>query len=494
MNEVRRLQLLRPTMRRPAKNLSAIAGPPRRSAIRSKLFVSLLVISASLPSAASWDESSPRPIGLAEALETAIEQNPNIEAAQQRIVAARATIVQAQSAFFPTVTVGQSYTASNSPVRAFMMTLSQRAFDFNAADFNHPGTVDNFGTRLIGRWQIYNGGRDAAGLEETELAVGEQQDNLEAALDALTFEVKRAYYETLKTQYFVAAAEAAVTDRDTSRKLAENLRDAGAALETDVLDAEVALAAARADLVGARSALSVAQAILSSIVGGDQDEQLTAAEPEDDLTKVSAVPMMNAPDYRQRPELAAARKRVEQAEKRLHAARGGWLPRLSAFGGYDLDSGDFKDFADSWIAGVNVELDLFDGLRTRGAVAAAEAERSVARAALRRTELALDLDWRRAQLGVEETAARLATTAVATEQATRSLEITRERYREGLELFSRVLNAETALADARQRRAAAATDYQIAIAALELASGRARTEQTAGNESASVPAVIEGKP
>jgi outer membrane protein TolC len=232
----------------------------------------------------------------------------------------------------------------------------------------------------------------------------------------------------------------------------------------------------------------VAEAILTNVVGANGDERLTAAESVDEAADVATQDDLAELDYRRRPELVAAHKQVEEAEKRLRAARAGWLPRLSAFGGYNLDSGDFDDFADSWAAGASVELDLFEGGRTQGAIARAQAELSSAEAELRRTELRMELDWQRARHAVDESAARMLATAKAARQAERSLQITRERYREGLALFSRVLNSETALADARQRRAAAVYDYHIARAALERAGGRDADAAPAGGGVAPSPA------
>lgn len=417
-------------------------------------------------------QPTPRAIELEEAVATALANSPDVAAAGHRIAAARAAILEARSGFLPAISVSQSYAASNNPVQAFMMTLNQRAFDFADTDFNHPGTVDNFATRLIGRWRLYDGGRDAAGHDAAKLAAEAAEANLAAIRNTLVFEVTRAYYETLKTRRFVETAEAAVADRESSLALAESLRDEGAALETDALDADVALAAARADLISARSAQAVAEAILTNVVGVSRDERLTAAERMDDVSDVAADDELAELDYRRRPELVAAHKLVEEAEKRLRAARAGWLPRLSAFGGYNLDSGDFDDFADSWAAGASVEFDLFEGGRTQGAIARAQAELSAAEAEERRTELRMELDWQRSRHAVDESAARMLATAKAARQAERSLQITRERYREGLALFTRVLGSETALADARQRRAAAVYDYHIARAALERAGGR----------------------
>ena len=74
-------------------------------------------------------------------------------------------------------------------------------------------------------------------------------------------------------------------------------------------------------------------------------------------------------------------------------------------------------------------------------------------------------------MNLDAAAARLETTVRAVVQAQESLQIAQDRYAEGLALLTQVLDAESALTGARQRRVAAATDYQVAVAALARARG-----------------------
>jgi outer membrane protein TolC len=121
---------------------------------------------------------------------------------------------------------------------------------------------------------------------------------------------------------------------------------------------------------------------------------------------------------------------------------------------------------------VSVEVDVFDGFLTRGKIAEARAQLAAARAQLRQTELAVQLEMKQALLNLDEARARLETTARAAAQAEESLHIAQQRYAEGLTLLAQVLDAETARTRARQRRVAAEADALIARAALDKALGR----------------------
>lgn len=431
--------------------------------------LSLLVIVAACL-AAGESQYAPRPLTLAEARQIALENSPDLAAAQQRVVAAKAMLEQSGAAFWPQIRLSGTYSASDNPVQAFMMTLNQRAFDMGRANFNQPGTTDNLNAKVLAAYSLYNGGRDIANRKAARLGTQASQETLAAARNDLVFEVTRAWHNVNKARQFVRAAEAAVASMEANRKTAADRQEAGQALKSDVLDAEVRLAAARENLVQARNAVLLAETAFRFVLGVGETQNVTAAERVDTDPIVTTLP--DTLDVSARPELRAAQHAVAIAEQQLAAAKGGYRPRVQAFASYDLDSGNARHFEDSWLAGVSVELDVFDGFLSRNKVAEARANLEVARQQLRKVELALQLEAKQAALQLAEAQARLDTTAKAVAQAEESLQITKERYAAGLALLTQLLDAETALTAARQRRAAAEADARIAAAALDKALGK----------------------
>jgi outer membrane protein len=405
---------------------------------------------------------------LPEAIQIALKNNPDLATAQQRVKAARAGIQQTESALWPHVRVSESYVGSDNPVQAFMMTLNQRAFNLNT-DFNHPDNTDNLGTKVLAQWSLYDGGQSLANRQAAKLNSEAAAQSLDAARNDLVFEVSRAYYTVNKARQFVSVANAAVVSVAADVNLASNRFTAGQALKTDLLDAEVRLAEARENQVRARNAEAMSGIIFCNILGVGESSNVTAAAAT--VIAESAAPAKNT-----RPEILAAKKAIAAADQQVRAAKGGYIPRLNAFASYDVDSGDAEEFKDSWIAGVSVDLDVFDGFLTRGKVAEARANLDASREQLRKTELTVALEAKQAQLNVEEAQARLDTTGKSVAQAEESLQITKDRYAGGLALLTQVLDAETALTGARQRRAAAETDYLIARAALDRALGKSWKE------------------
>jgi outer membrane protein TolC len=434
-----------------------------------------LLVAVTVTAAAAADDV-PQPLSLPEAVAFALRKSPDVGAVRERLAAAEAVRRQVDASLYPRLSVSEGYAASNNPVQGFMMRLNQRNLDFGpATDFNEPGTIDNFNTRVLGSYLLYDGGRGAAARQAARLDTAAAAHALAAARSDLVFAVTRDFYTVAKARRLVETAEASVGSMESILRVAARRYEEGSALKTDVLDADVRLAEAQESLVRARNALALSETSFRNVLGADPADAVTAADASlaDDGTEAgetdsSAPAPLEAPN---RPEALAARASVDAAEREVRAAVGGHLPRLRAFAGYDVDSGDFDRFADSFVTGVSLELDVFDGFLTRGRIAEARAKLGAAREHLRRVELAVGMEAEQARLDVAAARARLRATDRAVEQAAESLAISKERYANGLALLAQVIDAERAAAVARERRAAAMADLHIARAALRRARG-----------------------
>ena len=423
------------------------------------------IILATLVVSLATAAEAPRQLSLPEAIQLALQSNPDLATAQQRVYAARAGLQQTESALWPQLRVSENYAGSDNPVQAFMMTLNQRSLNMKTANFNHPATTDNFNTKLLAQWSLYDGGQTRATRQAAKLNTEAAGQTLAAARNDLVLEVTRAFHTIGKARQFVATSESAVASLTATVNVASNRVAAGQSLKTDLLDAQVRLAESQENLIRVRNAVALSEVVFRVALGVGEIENVTAGDTSS-ATNAPANPAAS------RPELAAARAAVAAADRQVRAAEAGHFPRLNAFASYDIDSSDATRFQDSWVAGVSVDLNVFDGFLTRGKINEARANRESARQQLRKLELAVTFETRQAQLNLDEAQARRATTGQAVAQAEESVQITKDRYANGLALLTQLLDAETALTAARQRRAAAATDLLIAQATLDHALGK----------------------
>jgi outer membrane protein TolC len=416
------------------------------------------------------------PWTLERALEQALAHNPDAQLARQRIAAAEAGLEQANAAFWPRLQFQSSYTRTDNPMLSFGNILNQRVYS-TSLNFNDVPDTDDLNARGLLTMPLYTGGRNKAGRQAAKASAEAARQDREATQNALGFEVTRAFHTILKTREFIRAAEAAVNSFQTNVAIAQKRLEGGTLLRAEVLDLAVRLSQAREDLVRANNANALANRSLRNLLGIEEgDFEISDSAP------VAAVP--GSSDFSRRPELAAARQRERAAEEQARGAKGGYLPRLSAFGSLDYDYGwKFENGAGSYTAGGVLQWDIWDGNLTRAKVNEALANLESAREEQRKIRLAIDLEVEQARLDLKSASERLAVTQQAVSQAAESAELTRARFQQGAALATQLMDSETALVSARVRRAEAEADEHIAIAALRKAVGLPQLDMRATAQS-----------
>jgi len=427
------------------------------------LAVAGVALSAAQPAPAAEPWTLDRAIGYA------LTNSPDARIATHRIRAARAGLDQANAAAWPLLQLQSSYWRTDNPMMAFGAILNQRSFS-SSMDFNDVPEVDNLNVRGVLGVPLYTGGRIRAARAGAQSSAAAARLDAEAVRNALGFEVARVFHTVRKTREFVRATEAAVTSYESSLAIARKRHVGGTLLKHDVLDVEVRLAQAREDLARARNAQRLATRTLGTLLGLEGEAVAVA----------DAAPEVESPrdlEVTHRPELLAMRQRRQAAEAEVRGARAGYRPRMSAFGSVEYNYGaELDGDGRSWMAGAQLEWDLWDGRLTRAKIAAAQAGLDSQIEEERKLRLGLNLELEQARLNLDEAVERLSVTDKAVAQATESVELVRARFEQGLALAAQVIDAETALTAARVRRAEAEADRRIAVAALRKAAGLPQLE------------------
>ena len=151
----------------------------------------------------------------------------------------------------------------------------------------------------------------------------------------------------------------------------------------------------------------------------------------------------------------------------VRAGRARFLPTLNVFSTYELnDNSLFGTEANNWTLGAMLTWNLFSGYEQVGRV-------REARAALSKAELMYDdrvlhnrVEINAARRGLDEAWQQLALATVTIAQAEESLRIRSNRYAQGLEKTTDVLNAEITLAN--QQLAYLETLYQYHVNIFQL--------------------------
>jgi outer membrane protein TolC len=431
-------------------------------AFRPLLLASALFFSATLHA---------EPWTLDHAVATALEHSPDARVARARADGAQALVDQAGAAWLPQLSLSGRYTDTNSPMMAFGSILNQRAFNFGL-DFNHPGQIDNLNATGTVAYNLYSGGRATAGRTAAKAGAEAADLDLRTAQQQLVAEVVKATLNLRKAREAVVAVEGGVRAYEAAVHAAQARFDAGQMLKADLLSLQVQLAQTRETLSSARHGAALAARAFQFVLGLDATEAAIELATDDPALAHLTVP--DTRDFSQRPELLGLQARIRAAEAMVDAARGARRPTVNAFASYQYDQGWKTDrHGDSWLAGLAVDLNVFDGGQTKGKVRQSNADLTQVKEMLRKATLGIGLEVEQARLAHADAAERLAVSARAVEQAEESASLSRARFEKEALLTADLIGVESRLLEARLRRTVAAADERLAVVELRRALGLA---------------------
>lgn len=443
---------------------------PRQALV---LFCCILLLPHTLR--AEEQEAVPSRWTAQEAVQFALQHNPDARAALERIRAADADIRSAKAAFYPQLGLSTEYNRTNNPMYSFGNILNQGMFpkDINAIDFNKPGTTDVLQTKATVQYRLYNGGHDLAALDAADQRSQATLQDQAAIRSRLGFEVVRIFHTIAQGEDTVRARKAAVEAISASLAVAQARFQEGSLLREDLLNLEVQQAKAQEQLIQAQHGLSLAQQGFLHLLGITRGE----ARLDSGASQVQEIPAER--DIRNRPELAGMAAIIKAQEAAVRQARAGSYPSADAFGSYQVDKGlELENGSgNSWTTGLRLNYTLFNGQQTAAATDRAKAQLAEAREQQRKMELAFNLECEQATLALHQEAERLKVTLKMVESALESARLARLRFKEGVLLSSELINTENRLTDAHISHALAAASRKIAIADLRRAVGLAQFNQ-----------------
>ncbi len=416
------------------------------------------------------------PLTIGDAVRTAIQKHPTMEAAASQIRAAGSRIEQARAGNLPKVSYSESWARSDNPVFVFSSLLGQHQFseqNFAIGPLNRPDFLNNFQSQVAVEQKIYDWGAVKSQVRSAELGRDIAREQERGAQMALMARVIRAYYGAVLAQASLNTATEAVKSAEADAQRARNFRDAGMSTDADVLSIQVHLANVREQQIRRGYDLKIALAALNESLGLPLDTPQSLASPltPAKLAADTASAYVKVAEQN-RPELKQTQQATEIAQQQTSAAKAALLPQFSMRGAFEANRQQFVTKGGAnWYVGASMRWNLFDGFANRARVAEAKASVETAQAQRKVAEQGVRLEVFKAWADTRSAEERLGVSAAAVTQAEESLRITKNRYEAGLATVTDLLRNEIALLDARTRNLAAIHDQRLAMTQLVLVSG-----------------------
>lgn len=412
-----------------------------------------------------------RPLTLPDLVDIALCRNPQTAAAWANARAAAADVGIARSGYLPTVDVAIGPTLSRSD--SFQST---GFIDANGNFVSGSSALTQVSTsaRLAVNYLLFDGGGRRAQVDAAtarqRVALADYADNAQAVvLTTVT-----AWNSLAANRAVEAANIANVTFARQSRDLAAGRQRAGVATGADRLQAETSLAQAELTLIQTRGSVATSAAQLAVAVGLPPTQPLALAPsaplPGADLLRSGAQGLI-AEAERLRPDLASARAQVDAAAANVRSAQSLGRPSLSTSVNNSLSAIDRTIDRNVVSAGVSLSIPIFSGWNTRYQIAGARARLDQQAAIAEQARQQAGLDVYSNFIALDNALASLTTARTLIDSATLAADLAQGRYRAGVGTFADLLNAQSALASARQQQVQSEFNVRTANANLARAVG-----------------------
>lgn len=385
-----------------------------------------------------------QPLTLTEAVQRAETQSAVLRVADVEHRISVAQFRQTDAVFLPQISVGYTAMLTNNPLNAFGFLLQQRGVtmaSFNPETLNHPTATDNYTTSLEVKLPLLN--LDMIYARKGARAMAEvNRHKADYVRSNLRFEIQKAYTQLQFAHRAKAVLEVTLKDVQTIRNTVADFEAQGLVQRSDVLNAQVQVNTIEAALAKAQSHIFSASEGLALLMGVKHPKGNVYLPEELEQSSSEVIGEFTS----QRADVRAMTAALEATQQMERSARAAFLPKINAFGTYQLNNNRPLAFKhDAYLLGVNLTWPVFQGNQARYKALAAHLQTDKMREELQlhmdRSRVEVDklrrdiLDW-----DVEITKQK---TSLA--QADEALRIVRHRHAEGLASTTDLLMAQAQL-------------------------------------------------
>lgn len=390
------------------------------------------------------------------ALKAAVDNSPDLAAYQARIEQSKWKTESARTGGNPKISAAAKYTHLSPEVSA----------EFGGAKITTAYEHD-YDVSLVLQQAIATFGRLHYAVLAAQLAEKGAQESYRQQLETVLADTAVNYIGCLLATEEVGIAQQLLESRQAALRDAEHLFEAGTVAKFDVLRVRSEATSARQTLIEVHNAEKLAKARLCSSIGLPQGTPFVVSSlnldnvPHDlagqiDLSKSIAEAM------ERRPEIQVLEWAQQTAEANLNLVKSSTNPTLSLESVVNAGRSTSMAPSTTWTTGIVFSVPLYDAGEKKAksgeimeTIRELEANTEVVKRAIR-------LDVEKSYLTLSSRWERITQARVGLEQAAEACRVAEVRYAAGLSTSTELLDAQTALAQARQSLAAAAYGYLAA--------------------------------
>lgn len=369
-----------------------------------------------------------RTFTLDEAVQTALQQNPDILRARQEIRRAKGVFIEVLSQAIPHVAAVAEFTR----IDPSLGRGGSIFVDDGSGGSSDIRLTDNTYFLRIQATQLVYSGTFVPAIRGADFQKDSAFFSLRSIIDQVITVVRQQFYQVILNKALIGVQEESVRLLESQLKDQQNRFEAGTVPRFNVLQAEVALANQQPALIAARNNYRISQLLLAKTLGLDFDPSRGEGPPLECVGELTYQPRVIALEdaiemgKERRPFLKQQKANVQNARQQVGVAFGGFHPIITANAAFEWDSSPFTSDVSQvnkgWFWGATGTWNIFDGLQTVGRI-------QQQRALLSQSQITFDDAIRQVELEVQTAFANLQRDRETIQSQEKTVEQAKEAFR-----------------------------------------------------------------
>lgn len=423
-----------------------------------------------------------RAFTLQQAIETALQRNPDIQRARQEIERNKGIYIEMRAEALPRIDATGQFSDTDphlfvnhgGPTLQTTNPLTGTTQEITLGGGSSSQAERSYNVRLQATQVVFAGGRIVSQIRAADFGRDASYYAFRNAIDLVVSTVRQQFYQVLLNRALIGVQEESVNLLRSQLQDQQNRFEAGTVPRFNVLQAQVALSNQYPELITARNNYRISQLQLAKTIGLDFDPARGDSSPIDVVGELQyqarGMPLTMAIETakERRPFLKQQKAGILGDAERVRIARSTYFPQINATGGNEVRSSaysdDPRDVSSGYIFGATGSWAIWDWGQTYGRV-------KQARAVLQEAKISYDDAVRQVELEVQQAYSNMAqgreliqSQQKNVEQAEEALRLASARLSAGAGTQLEVLNARVEVTRAQSTTLQALYTYNAAVA------------------------------
>nr|AGF93393.1 outer membrane efflux protein [uncultured organism] len=434
----------------------------KKSKVNKKFFILVLVI---LMVFTGLNKTAAENLSFEEVLELGLKNNIQIKNSKLDYEIAEKDYEIARRNLFPQISLESSYTrmeegpTTSIPIYMFQSKKREKLVPIDT--ITREGPQGNYSTSISINQPLYAGGRIRLGVDQAEQGKELTKIQSEQKESEILFQIIQSFYNLLMAEDRVQIEKDALELVQEHKRIARSSFEAGTAIKTDVLKAEIEESKARQRLLEAQNQLSLARERLGNLIGIEEQFSISPPQQEPELELEFKNLLEQA--LNNRPEFQSLQMNQKLTKTKLELEEKSFYPSFYLNGNYSQQGSDFSPGEGSWTLTISGSMSLYQGGKSSRKQSKIKKQLQQLKQQQSSLKQNIKLEVRQKIMAIEENKQNIKVQNLNLTKAQENLELENKRFKTGVGKSVEVLNAQTTLKQTRISASQAELKYEQSL-------------------------------